>query len=214
MKSVDQVRKLLLAVALLALVAGVVLFAAHNERYLDEIPSADFAINRVAAQQMLDGLPLYDRAASRARIESEAPTFDVVERDTAQTAYIDTYSSFIGPPSTALVYTPWAELGYKTARSGYRIDEFSGDRYGFGRLMYYNRAVRLPDILGSCVFAGASLEAGKMQARSAGQGSAGTVFSGSLFLAASTFAGPAYFGFGLGENGNYSVYLLLGKPAA
>ena len=103
-------------------------------------------------------------------------------------------------------------LGGPLRLSGYRIDEFSGDRYAFGRAMYYNRAVRLPDILGSGVFAGASLEAGKMQARSAGQGSAGTVFSGSLFLAASTFAGPAYFGFGLGENGNYSVYLLLGAP--
>jgi len=103
-------------------------------------------------------------------------------------------------------------LGGPLRLSGYRIDEFSGDRYAFGRLMYYNRAIRLPDILGSGVFAGASLEAGRMQARASGQGSGGTLVSGSLFLAASTFAGPAYFGFGLGENGNYSVYLLLGAP--
>jgi len=103
-------------------------------------------------------------------------------------------------------------LGGPLRLSGYRIDEFSGDRYAFGRLMYYNRAIPLPDILGSGLFAGASLEVGKMQARSAGQGSVGTIFSGSIFLAASTFAGPAYFGFGLGENGNYSVYLLLGAP--
>src|SRR5262249_42816235 len=103
-------------------------------------------------------------------------------------------------------------LGGPLRLSGYRIDQFSGDRYAFGRLMYYNRTIPLPDILGSGVFAGASLEAGKMEARFAGQGSAGTTLSGSLFLAASTFAGPAYFGFGLGENGNYSVYLLLGAP--
>jgi NTE family protein len=103
-------------------------------------------------------------------------------------------------------------LGGPLRLSGYRIDEFSGDRYAFGRLMYYNRAIPLPDILGSGVFAGASLEVGQMQARSGGQGSAGTIFSGSIFLAASTFAGPAYFGFGLGENGHYSVYLLLGAP--
>ena len=103
-------------------------------------------------------------------------------------------------------------LGGPLRLSGYRIDEFSGDRYAFGRLMYYNRAISLPDILGSGVFAGASLEAGKMQARSAGQSSGGTAFSGSVFLAASTVAGPAYFGFGLGENGHYSVYLLLGAP--
>lgn len=104
------------------------------------------------------------------------------------------------------------KLGGPLRLSGYRIDEFSGDRFAFGRLMYYNRALPLPDILGSGVFAGASLEAGKMQARSAGQASPGTIWSGSLFLAASTFAGPAYFGLGLGENGQYSVYLLLGAP--
>ena len=104
------------------------------------------------------------------------------------------------------------KLGGPLRLSGYRIDEFSGDRYAFGRLMYYNRAVHLPDILGSGVFAGASLEAGKMQARSAGQASPGMIWSGSLFLAASTFAGPAYFGFGVGESGHYSVYLLLGAP--
>ena len=103
-------------------------------------------------------------------------------------------------------------LGGPLRLSGYRIDEFSGDRFAFGRLMYYNRALRLPDILGSGVFAGASLEVGKMEARSAGQSSAGTISSASVFLAASTFAGPAYFGFGLGENGNYCVYLLLGAP--
>jgi NTE family protein len=103
-------------------------------------------------------------------------------------------------------------LGGPLRLSGYRIDEFSGERYAFGRLMYYNRAIPLPDVLGSGVFAGASLEAGKMQARSAGQASPGTLLSGSVFLAASTFAGPAYFGFGVGENGHYSLYLLIGAP--
>jgi NTE family protein len=104
------------------------------------------------------------------------------------------------------------KLGGPLRLSGYQIDQFSGDRYAFARVMYYNRAIPLPDLLGSGVFAGASLEVGKMEARFAGQGSPGTTTSGSVFLAASTFAGPAYFGFGFGENGNYSVYLLLGAP--
>src|SRR5204862_6541327 len=94
-------------------------------------------------------------------------------------------------------------LGGPLRLSGDLIDEFSGDRYAFGRLMYYNRAIRLPDILGSGVFAGASLELGQMQARTAGQASPGTASSASLFLAASTFAGQAYFAFGFGENGHY-----------
>ena len=103
-------------------------------------------------------------------------------------------------------------LGGPLRLSGYRIDQFAGRRFTFGRMMYYNRAVALPDILGSGVFVGGSIEAGQMQGRIGEQGSTGTIWSGSVFLAASTFAGPAYFGFGLGENGHYSLYLLLGAP--
>ena len=40
----------------------------------------------------------------------------------------------------------------------------------------------------------------------------GTTWSGSLFLAADTFAGPAYFGLGKGEGDRWSLYLLLGAP--
>jgi len=103
-------------------------------------------------------------------------------------------------------------LGGPLRLSGYRIDQFAGRRFTFGRLMYYNRAVALPDILGSGVFVGGSIEAGQMQGRIGEQGGTGTIWSGSVFLAASTFAGPAYLGFGLGENGHYSLYLLLGAP--
>jgi NTE family protein len=103
-------------------------------------------------------------------------------------------------------------LGGPLRLSGYRIDQFSGQRFGFGRLMYYNRAIHLPDILGSGLFVGASIEAGQMQGRPDTVPSAGTIWSGSVFLAASTFVGPAYFGFGVGEAGHYSLYLLLGAP--
>jgi len=103
-------------------------------------------------------------------------------------------------------------LGGPLRLSGYRIDQFSGRRFGFSRLMYYNRAIHLPDILGSGVFVGASIEAGQMQDRADRLPSAGTIWSGSVFLAASTFVGPAYLGFGFGEAGHYTFYLLLGAP--
>jgi NTE family protein len=103
-------------------------------------------------------------------------------------------------------------LGGPLRLSGYRIDQFSGSRFAFSRLMYYNRAIPLPDLLGSGVFVGGSIEAGQMQGRSDGLPFAGTIWSGSVFLAASTFAGPAYFGFGVGEAGHYSLYLMLGAP--
>ena len=103
-------------------------------------------------------------------------------------------------------------LGGPLRLSGYRIDEFSGRRMEFGRLMYYKRAVHLPDLLGSGVYLGASLEAGQMSKRFDGTSSQGTIWSGSVFLGADTFLGPAYFGLGVGEAGRWSLYLLLGVP--
>jgi len=103
-------------------------------------------------------------------------------------------------------------LGGPLQLSGYRIGEFSGSRMAFGRVIYYNRALPLPDLLGSGVYIGASAEAGKMTGRFDGQPNTGTLYSGSVFLGADTFLGPAYFGVGLGEAGRMSVYLLLGAP--
>ena len=45
-------------------------------------------------------------------------------------------------------------LGGPLRLSGYRINEFSG-RAWFARLMYYNRVMPLPAILGSGVYVGA-----------------------------------------------------------
>jgi NTE family protein len=103
-------------------------------------------------------------------------------------------------------------LGGPLQLSGYRIGEFSGSRMALGRVMYYNRALPLPDLFGSGVYVGASAEVGKMMGRLDGQPDRGTLFSGSVFVGADTFLGPAYFGFGAGEGGRRSLYLLLGVP--
>jgi NTE family protein len=83
---------------------------------------------------------------------------------------------------------------------------------GFGRALYYNRALRFPEVLGAGIYAGASLEAGRIASRVDGFPATGTIWSGSLFIAASTFAGPMYFGAGIGEGGRYTLYLLVGAP--
>ena len=103
-------------------------------------------------------------------------------------------------------------LGGPLRLSAYRIDEFAGRRLAFGRAMYYNRILPLPDLLGSGVYAGASLEAGLIHGRFDGSAPRDTIWSGSVFLGAETFAGPAYFGIGAGERGRWGVYLLLGVP--
>jgi NTE family protein len=103
-------------------------------------------------------------------------------------------------------------LGGPLRLSGFRLNQFSGRKYIFGRMMYYNRILPLPEILGKGVFAGASAEVGNIRDRADGLPSLGTQFSGSLFLGANTAAGPGFFGIGFGNGGAYSVYLLLGAP--
>jgi NTE family protein len=114
------------------------------------------------------------------------------DRDTDMPAY-DTFS-----------------LGGPLRLSGYHIDEFAGRNMAFGRLLYYNRAVKLPTILGSGIYVGGSLEAGRTTGSISD--TPGTVWSGSVFLAADSFLGPGYLGLGYGEGGRWAVYLLLGIP--
>lgn len=95
--------------------------------------------------------------------------------------------------------------------SAFRLDELSGREYFFGRLMYYNRTLRLPDLLGSGVFVGGSAEIARVSDRADGLPPAGTVWSASTFLAAVTFLGPGYLGLGVGP-GRWSLYFLLGAP--
>ena len=103
-------------------------------------------------------------------------------------------------------------LGGPLRLSGYRIDQFSGRQYVFGRVMYYNRILPLPDILGSGVYAGVSGEVGWIGDRFDNLTSNGTLWSASTFFGADTLLGPLFLGFGYGGSKNWSMYLLLGAP--
>jgi NTE family protein len=103
-------------------------------------------------------------------------------------------------------------LGGPLRLSGYRVNEFAGRNYAFGRAMYYNRIFPLPDLIGSGVYVGGSAEVGRMSDRFDGLPSQGTLWSGSVFAGADTFLGPAFIGFGVAPAGRYSLYMLLGAP--
>jgi NTE family protein len=103
-------------------------------------------------------------------------------------------------------------LGGPMRLSGFRLNQFAGREYAFGRAMYYNRVFAMPDILGSGVYVGASAEVGRIRDRYDGLPTPGTLYSGSVFLGADTFVGPGYLGAGFGNDGNFSVFLLLGAP--
>jgi NTE family protein len=104
-------------------------------------------------------------------------------------------------------------LGGPLTLSGYHIGEFAGSRMGFGRLMYYNRTFPLPDILGSGLYVGGSLEVGRVEGASIANPEAqGTKKSGSIFLGADSFLGPGFLGLGFAPGNRWTVYLLLGAP--
>ncbi|HSC95019.1 MAG TPA: patatin-like phospholipase family protein [Burkholderiales bacterium] len=103
-------------------------------------------------------------------------------------------------------------LGGPLRLSGFRIDEFSGERMAFARILYFNHAIKLPQILGRGVYVGGSLEAGQVHEQINGAPDTKTHLSASVFLSADTFLGPSYFGFGVGEGGRASLYLMLGVP--
>lgn len=103
-------------------------------------------------------------------------------------------------------------LGGPLQLSGYHINEFSGNRMALERLMYYNRTLPLPDLFGSGIYLGASLEVGRMSNPFTLASTNGTVMSGSLFLGADTFLGPAYLGMGFGEKGRFTLYMMIGVP--
>ena len=104
-------------------------------------------------------------------------------------------------------------LGGPLRLSGFRLNQFAGREYAFGRAHVLQpdlRAAR-PAGLGR-VRGGFGGESACIRDRVDGLPSPGTLYSGSLFLGAATFAGPAYLGVGFGNGGAVSAYMLLGAP--
>jgi NTE family protein len=103
-------------------------------------------------------------------------------------------------------------LGGPFRLSAYAINQFSGQQAAFGSLRYLNQVKRLPSPLGSGVYAGASLEVGRVNKLDAGRDTTGNLESASIFLGADTFLGPAWIGAGFAPGGTKSVFLLVGVP--
>ena len=104
-------------------------------------------------------------------------------------------------------------LGGPFRLSGYRINQFSGKNSAYGRLSYYNQVLRLPSLLGSGVYLGATAEVGRVGGMyTQGGAPTGTLWSGSIYIGAETFLGPAYLGVATAGAGNNTLYLLVGVP--
>jgi NTE family protein len=101
-------------------------------------------------------------------------------------------------------------LGGFMRLSGYPTDALLGDEMQFGRFMYYRRLARQTLLDG--VYAGFSLEAGKMGGAIFPTQPTGWIRAGSVYLGLDTFLGPLYIGFGRASPGYNAFYLYLGRP--
>jgi NTE family protein len=99
-------------------------------------------------------------------------------------------------------------LGGPLALSGYRPDQFRGERMQFGRVLYQGRIFDTPLLRGA--FAGLSLETGRVRDTTFGTDDQ-RHWSIAPFIAVDSPLGPLSFGLGFAPGGNRAAYLFLGQ---
>ncbi|MGY8527465.1 patatin-like phospholipase family protein [Paracidovorax citrulli] len=112
--------------------------------------------------------------------------------------------------NNALPRYDYFQWGGFLRQSGYTTGELLGGDLQFARAVYYNRLARQSLLEG--IYAGASLEVGRVGQQLVPGGPNGMLVSGSLFLGLDTPLGPLYVAYGRSVDGNQAFYLFLGKP--
>jgi NTE family protein len=95
-------------------------------------------------------------------------------------------------------------------QSGFPTGALLGEDLRFARVVYYNRLARWQLLDG--VYAGGSLEIGRMGQPLVPNNETGTLRSAALLLGVDTPLGPLYLGYGRTSHGHKSLYLFLGRP--
>lgn len=114
----------------------------------------------------------------------------------------------VGPhPLPATHFFQWGGL---LRQSGYPSGALLGEELRFLRLAYYQRLAQTRWLDG--VYAGLSIELGRMGRPLVAGNEQGTLRSAAILLGVDTPLGPLYLGYGRVDRGYDSVYLFLGRP--
>jgi NTE family protein len=165
------------------------------------------------------------RSGSFAQIDLFAPT----EALGAEEAYIRTeiqaVTALSNGPNTLVAnlrggtafgdqmpYYDQFPLGGFLKLSGYANEQFRGNEYAFGSLIYYHRLTTLTPPLGKGLYLGGSLEVGRQWDVIEPLNPSETRYGSSLFFGADTWLGPFFVGFGLSGEGDTTGYVSLGRP--
>jgi NTE family protein len=112
----------------------------------------------------------------------------------------------------AMPYYDQFPLGGFLKLSGYANEQFRGNEYAFGSLVYQHRLATLTPPLGKGLYVGGSLEIGRQWDVIESLNPSETRYGGSLFFGADTWLGPFFVGFGLSGEGDNTGYVTLGRP--
>lgn len=96
--------------------------------------------------------------------------------------------------------------------SGLSTGQIFGQYAGLARVGSRYRLSKLPGLLGSGIYAGATLETGNVWNQSGDIKASGLIWAGSIYGVADTILGPLYLGWGLAEEGRSTFFLSLGFP--
>jgi NTE family protein len=103
-------------------------------------------------------------------------------------------------------------LGGTGELAGFEREELRGREYAFGRVAYFRKITDLQTLLGQSLYAGVSVEAGRMSGRIDGTADGGPILGSSVFLGGRTMLGPALLILGFAEGGRTAAYLQIGRP--
>lgn len=103
------------------------------------------------------------------------------------------------------------ELGGFGSLSGTVRDSIYDQFAGRALLAFYEKIDELPSFIGSGIYAGFTVELGGAWAEASDIDFNSARWGTSLFLGADTILGPLYFGYGLGEGNEQSLYLYMGS---
>jgi NTE family protein len=103
------------------------------------------------------------------------------------------------------------QLGGFTRISGLSPGQMQGDRYAMAGASTYVRIANLGPGFINNLYAGVGGEAGQTWLLDEDNALEGQRFAGSAFLGIETMLGPAYFGYGLTDGGDDSLYFYLGR---
>ena len=168
------------------------------------------------------GIP---RRGSFAKVDLFAPTKALGADEEYIRAEIETTKALSSGPNTLVAHLrggtafgaemPYYDqfpLGGFLKLSGYANEQFRGNEYAFGSLVYYRRLSTLTPPLGKGLYVGGSLEVGRQWDVIELLNPSETRYGGSLFFGADTWLGPFFVGFGLSGEGETTGYVNLGRP--